>query len=228
VSDGAAQRPAGKLADGAIDDAERGPAASARPLLVLIGGAPGSGKSTLARALGDRLALPVLSRDAIKTGMADTIGRRDAARLRELGDASFRVFYAALALFLEAGVGVIGEQAFFRGRAEAELRPLVARARAVCLHCATPRHVERLRERHAARGRHWSLRDAAYLAAVEAGAADWSPFAPLDLPIPTLSIDTTDGYAPDLDAIVAFIREVGGLSGANEGGVAAPIGEQAR
>lgn len=54
------------------------------------------------------------------------IGRRDAA-LRTLGDASFRVFYQALALFLDTGVGLVAEQAFVRGRSETELRPLVAR-----------------------------------------------------------------------------------------------------
>ena len=43
-----------------------------------------------------------------------------------------------------------------------------------------------------------------FVAEMEVGTFDWSPFEPLDLDVPRLLVDTTDGYAPDLAAIVAF------------------------
>ncbi|MEU8358303.1 AAA family ATPase [Nonomuraea sp. NPDC048882] len=45
--------------------------------VVLVNGLPGSGKSTLARALGRELGWPVLSKDAIKETLADTLDRPD-------------------------------------------------------------------------------------------------------------------------------------------------------
>ena len=35
---------------------------------------------------------------------------------------------------------------------------------------------------------------------------DWTPFDPLNLDVPRLRVDTTEGYAPNLDQIVAFVR----------------------
>ena len=38
---------------------------------------------------------------------------------------------------------------------------------------------------------------------------DWSRYEPIDLAIPTLRVDTTAGYAPPWEAIVAFARSGG-------------------
>lgn len=32
-------------------------------------------------------------------------------------------------------------------------------------------------------------------------------YEPLDLSVPTLRVDTTDGYAPPIDEILAFLRD---------------------
>ncbi len=52
----------------------------ARPLLVVVGGAPGTGKSTLARALGERLDAVVLSSDELRDSVVGAPGTPDAAR----------------------------------------------------------------------------------------------------------------------------------------------------
>jgi len=38
---------------------------------------------------------------------------------------------------------------------------------------------------------------------------NWSSGSKLDLPVPTLLVDTTSGYAPTFEAIVAFVRAAG-------------------
>jgi hypothetical protein len=41
---------------------------------------------------------------------------------------------------------------------------------------------------------------------IERGAFDWRPFEPLELDVPRLDVDTTDGYRPTLAEIVEFCQ----------------------
>src|SRR5439155_24559015 len=83
----------------------------ARPLLVLVAGAPASGKSTLARLLAARLALPLLPRDPITHALADALRPASREQMQPLVLASFQVFYALIAEFLQAD-GVVAETNF--------------------------------------------------------------------------------------------------------------------
>jgi predicted kinase len=188
--------------DGKADRARR------QPLLVLVAGAPASGKTTLARELSAALSLPLLSRDPITQALVESLGASSRQQVEELIPASFRVLYALVAEFLASG-GVIAETNFHRGVAEAELRPLAAQAQTVLVHCHLPREesLRRFAERYERGQRHWSSFDAARITRLRAGQSDaaWDRAEPLDLDVPTLLVDTTNGYAPDLAAIAAFI-----------------------
>jgi predicted kinase len=180
---------------------------------VIVGGPPGSGKSTLARLLADALSLPLLSRDAITEWIAEGAGTEGLPETERLARGAIRVFYETGAELLRAGVGVVMEQAFQRGVAEDQVRSLVEQARAVQITCVLPpevavrRYVARFErgERHAA---HF---DAERIERVRSGGRqiDWSRFAPLDLEIPTLLVDTADGYAPPFEDLVAFVASGG-------------------
>lgn len=183
------------------------PGTPGRPLLVLASVAPACGKSTLAPVLAKRLALPLLARDAVSEELAavfDPVGQRHV-----LLTATFRVFYRLLADVLRTGAGVVAESNFHRGTAERDLRPFLATANPVIVHCHTAQTV--ILRRFAARARQgdrrWSAHDAERLAQIHAGHVPeaWTHAEPLDLAVPVLPVDTTDGYAPDLDAIVAFV-----------------------
>lgn len=47
---------------------------SRKPKCIIITGQPGSRKTTLAKKLGERLWMPVISRDEIKEGYVNTYG----------------------------------------------------------------------------------------------------------------------------------------------------------
>jgi len=174
--------------------------------LILVAGAPASGKTTLARRLAADLALPLLARDTIKEALFDSLGAPDRERSRELGVASYAVLYALLTSLLAAGPGLVLESNFHHGLAEEALRPIVAAARAALVYCEAAR-AETIR-RYVARfergERHPGHHDAAALPEIAAN-LDAGVYAPLALAIPTLRVDTTHGYAPDLPAITAFI-----------------------
>lgn len=128
----------------------------------------------------------------------DVLGAPDRERSREIGRATYAVLDRAAAALLDAGVGMVLESNFARGVSEPFLAPLVARSRAVLVHCDVPPRLAR--ERYARRARHPGHFDELNLGAWRDERAE-----PLDLDIPTLAVDTSDGYRPPLEDILAFV-----------------------
>jgi predicted kinase len=202
-----------------------------QPLLVLVTGKPGSGKSTLALELGraEQLGLPVLARDAIKAGMVETWAflqpgaSRAAIETDELRATlvphSFDLFYQTMASWLHAGVSLIAEYGFDR-RAEPALANIIGFATPVVVHCEAPDEVcqRRFIRRERRDGKIRPDRLAAVPAQIASGADPWTRFEPMTLPLPTLRVNTEDGYTPSLIAIGAFCRDGAARSGTSRRG----------
>lgn len=171
------------------------PLLSAVMRLVLVAGVPAAGKTTLARRVGGDLGFPVLTKDTIKEAIADVVGNSAAA-----GHAAVGALHAVAGELLGAGVGVVVEQPFIRGLSERDLAPLVAGVPTVLIHCTLPVEVAS-RRYHDRAGRHPVHRDAERIEAM-----DWARYAPMDLDVPTLLVDTSDGYRPSYGQIVHFAR----------------------
>jgi predicted kinase len=174
-----------------------------RPLLVVVAGPPGSGKTTLSRAVGDALALPVVCRDAVKEGLAATTGTVvDGAEARS---EAFAVFYEIVALHLARGVSAIAEAAFRADLAPTDLARFAAVADLVLVRCDAPEDV--WFGRFQARGERPGHADAAFVArTLAAGGPDGSVYR-LELEgVPTVVVDTTDGYQPQLADVMDRIR----------------------
>lgn len=180
-----------------------------RPPLVLVGGAPGSGKTTLAPVLARELGLPLLARDGIKEVLFDALGAPDRTQSCRLGGASYDLLFATAGWLLDAGVGAVVESNWRRGRSEAELVPLAARARTALVHCRADRAevVRRAAARAADGSRHPGHHDAAALPEVLAD-LDAGRCAPLDLGpgVAVLTVETTAGYTPELGTVLRAIR----------------------
>ena len=107
----------------------------ARPRLVIVSGAPASGKTTLAARLAETLMLPLIVRDELKEVLYDTLGAPDRPASRRLGAPAFELLYHVAERLLDASVGAVLEAHFVLEYSQARLTPLIARARAVVIHC---------------------------------------------------------------------------------------------
>lgn len=165
-------------------------ARSRRPSLILVGGAPASGKTS--------------------GGIVHADGGKTPAWGAPIATRSFGIFFETLRQMLTNGVTVVAEAAYRRGLSERDLLPLVelAETRLVLCEVADETARNRFAERAATdRVRRLSHPDHEVLKAIDRGELRLDDFGRLELPIPTLTVDTTNGYDPSLEQIVEFIND---------------------
>lgn len=163
------------------------------PILLVVTGRPGAGKSTLAPLLARAIRCPLVSRDEIKEGMVNTLG--DSVDEPTLARATYEAFFGTIRFLLERHVTLVAEAAFQHPRwAPLEELKSIADLRIVVL--SAELDVIRARREERAfgdpeRGRfHGGPVPAAY--------------EPPEFDVPTLSVDTSHGYHPMFEEIVAF------------------------
>jgi len=170
-----------------------------KPTLIIVSGRPGSGKTTLAHMLASSLSCPLIARDEIYDGLLRTFANHPKLADKDrLTKSAFETFFRAIGLLLSNDVTLVAEAAFQNERWRIGLEPLIALADMRLIHCTVSSEISRQRVIDRSRGKQ-SVPDPA------ADTPVIRPFEPLSLPIPSLSVDTTDEYDPRLDEIVAFI-----------------------
>jgi len=157
--------------------------------LIVVSGPPGSGKSTLAAALSDAVGCPLISRDEIREGIVHA-GTPDPDMRH-----TYRVFTDTVTALVHAGVTVIAEAAFQDHLWRPILAPLLPQAPIRVIRCRVPAATARDRiEGRPAVGR----------AAHQGSPVSADAWLPITLDVPTLEADTSDGYDPPVEEIVAF------------------------
>jgi predicted kinase len=159
--------------------------------LIVVSGPPGSGKSTLARLLADALGCPLVSRDEIREGVVHA-GTPDPDLRHTYG-----VFTDTVTALTRAGVSVVAEAAFQDHLWRPILAPLLPQVPIRVIRCRIPAATARARI---------DARPAAGRAAHQGTPVAADAWVPITLDVPTLTVDTADGYDPAEATVVRFAR----------------------
>jgi predicted kinase len=181
------------------------------PTLVVVSGPPGSGKTSLAHAIAHAIPCPAICRDEIKEGMAHAEGGEfQGAHGDPLTQRTLPLFFDVLRVLLTGGVTVVAEAAFQDRLWRPGLEPLTDLAQLRIVHCNVDAGVsfERAARRAAASdARRRAHGDSTLGKALEDWQRAHASFDRISIPAPSIHVDTTDGYVPDLAVIVDFVNQ---------------------
>ena len=95
-----------------------------KTLLILVSGLPCTGKTTLAKEISQSLSLPLISRDAIKETLFNSLGSKNREWSKKLGSASYDLLYDFAETLLGTGQSIVVESNFQPKFANSKFRAL--------------------------------------------------------------------------------------------------------
>lgn len=187
------------------------PTFAQHPVITVISGPAGSGKSTLAHALAERVGIPAIVRDEIKQGMVAASAPTRAGDYADLDIPVLHTFFDVLIVLARSGVSAVAEAAYQDKLWSPNLARVAEHAEIRVIHCTAPQQV--LHDRIAHRFEHDPHRrahdDASLLAEITAGTRTAASFVSVSMDVTQMTVDTTDGYEPSLDALAQFVGAPG-------------------
>ncbi len=175
------------------------------PRLTIVGGRPGAGKTTLAHLLAKRIHCPLISRDAIKEGMVNTMedkGAPGGLLAQSAGD----TFFDVIELLLARRVTLVID-AFFPQESWQDRMPTLKQiAKVNLVFCAVD--ADTAHQRMAQRRQedaHW---DEFHNKPVDQKAMPQARYEPIDLGVPRLIVDCHGDYNPNIEDICRFTKGI--------------------
>jgi len=179
-----------------------------KPLLLVVTGSPASGKTTLAHLLANKINCPLLSRDELKEGLINTLELSHSQVDRSVDLQVYETFFETIELLLSKNISLVVEAAFQDKLWRPKLLPLLQKAAIKIIICKAD--LTLIKARFANRlstnpDREKFHGDQSMNAEQIASLIDH--YNPVKMEVPTLEVDTTQEYNPDLEEIINFIRK---------------------
>ncbi|WP_055410877.1 AAA family ATPase [Frankia sp. ACN1ag] len=177
------------------------------PVLAVVSGPPGAGKTTLARRIAETVGCPAVIRDEIKQGMVLADPGYQTGGDDPLNVPALHAFFDVLETLAQAGATVVAEAAFQDRLWTPHLAPLTAHADVRIIRCAVDAATahQRIIDRAGLDPHRAAHGDQDLLDAIAVGRRSLDDFIDIRLDVPRLTVDTSDGYHPGLDTIIAFL-----------------------
>lgn len=173
-----------------------------KPLLILISGAPGSGKTTLASKLADYLQIIHIPRDLVLRSIEMTEGRGI-----DRGGIGIETYFSMVKNMLASNVSLVTDGTLRKNLSEPDMRKhFISNATVINVHTRAKNEHDRFIQREKQRegwSNEWVSGHIATLDEVYGRAVD-----PLDLGVPLIEVDATDGYDPPIAEIARQIRTI--------------------
>jgi predicted kinase len=183
---------------------------SGKPKCIVVTGMPGSGKTTLAKKLGQRLRMPVISRDEIKEGYVSTYGVKHDQLPADANAVVSNFFFEIVNQYLANKVSIIIEAAFQHnvwGPRIAKIADIGSPFIIVCSidgDIAASRHLQRGLDDPSREFCHGDKRVSVYKATGAMSPA--GQYEAPDFNVPTVHVSTNGVYSPTIDEIVEKIQ----------------------
>jgi predicted kinase len=181
-----------------------------RPLLVVITGRPGAGKTTLAHTLARKIGCPAICRDEIKEGFVNTMKSSHEFLGKDVNQGVYSTFFETINFLLSKQITLVAEAAFQHHLWAPPLEQLSQISQIKMIICTIDPDLARSRFIQRGLSDPNRLRfhgDRGVRAAQNGVELPLGNYEPPLLSIPTLEVDTSDGYCPDLSDIESFLLE---------------------
>ncbi len=185
---------------------------SKKPKCIIITGRPGSGKTTLSDVLCKKIYLPKISRDEVKEGYVNTFCVKHDSLPKNTNEVVNKVFFETILTLLKGNVSVVIEAAFEHRVWDLVVPRINEIAHTYIIICDLS--AELCARRHLERGltnptREFYHGDKRVTIFRETGKFEpGGEYIPPQYDVPTLRVSTVDGYLPELDEVVEFVKNL--------------------
>ncbi len=174
--------------------------------LIVITGPSGSGKSTLSEKLSSELKLPLLSRDRLKEGVINTYNCTHDELGPQMNKQIYDEFFSLTRSMLDKKISLIIEAAFQHGLWAKQLDSLSLIANVKIVLCEVSFETSLKRMKDGLVEQPWRAKYHGDVEKLETYSEQKKYYEPPKLDLPTLSINTSVGYSPNIQDIIKFTK----------------------